>query len=308
MGQRISGGLMKYSYFSGIKAGKYFLRNAFLKNGKSTGLLLTGETPAYGVTFSSDWKWNWYWENDTTGALETHTYQDVAPKNNEEFIAHTGYHNEVWFPIATKGVNTIKRYLKDPDNGINASHLCPGNFSDCFDNMLEQDLLVNPMPLLGYLGLVGSNKINTKIEAREKNMLKTDFVDGMIEKLKTRKNIIPYKSDIRHLARQFFTGTGRIQFLQPEVLIGATEKEYVIHTEKKINSAREYPNKVAALLTELEIPYEMFDLDNGDYESVFGLSNVPYRRSMDAIFEDNPVAHNVAVSESWISEYVKDYP
>ena len=78
-------------------------------------------------------------------------------------------------------------------------------------------------------------------------------LDYSISMLKKRRNIIPYKSNKLH-ETYIFTKCN------PDPLVCSNRQR---HSVDLIDLTKE-------LLTEYDIPYEMFDLDNPDY-SIFGL-------------------------------------
>ena len=295
---------MKYSYFCAKKAGKYLLREIFLKNNRSSSLLVTGKPPAYATCITPDWKRDWYWENNN-GELVHHEYQDTPPDSNEQFDVHNGYHSETWFYIPTYDSYSIKKYLKDRPE-VKASDDCPGHFHKCYNHCLSMDLCVNPLPMLGYLGEIGTGKMADRLFARQPNMKNLSFVGRFVERLRARKNYIGYKEDIRHHAYNFFAGTGRPVYMNPDVLFTNTEEKYVAQITKRINNNRRFIVALQYILDYYDIPYEFFNLDNDSYSEKFGVTETFDRYASDLPFVDKPTYQDKI--EQWVDDYVKKYP
>ena len=288
---------MKYSYFCPGKAGKYFIREQFWYNNKTHCLMCCGQPPIYAVMSTPDGKFDWYWE-DNNGRLV-----EASHKVDDNILLNHDY-NETWFPAETNGQYCIKKLLKDSD--INASHTCPGMFSQCFPHAFEADILVNPLVMLGYGGVLGENKLGKLLRNRTPN-LENIPLDYVIDELRQRKNVITHKENMHELARNFFIGSGHLPYKNPYVLFTDTEEKYVHEVTKLINQNRQFEEDIASLLDYYDIPYEWFNLDTGDYCEAFGLEKA-FRKDEDPTLDYIKQIVDKETSDKWISEYVKNYP
>ena len=288
---------MKYSYFCPAKAGKYIIRDMFWHNNKTHCLMCCGEPPIYAVMSTPEGEFDWYWEHNNGNLVQ------MSYKVKDDILLDVHY-NEVWFPVETNGVYSIKKFLKDPEVG--ASRTCPNSFHECFEIAFEADLLVNPLVMLGYGGVLGSKKLGKQLQNRQPNMENIPL-QYVIDELRKRKNIITHKENIEELARNFFIGNGHLPYMDPNVLITDTEEKYVDVITKNLNANRQFEKDIADLLDYYNIPYEWFNLDNGNYNETFGLKKT-YDKSQDPHHKiyDNFV--DKETSDKWINEYVERYP
>ena len=280
---------MKYSYFCNRKSGKYTIRTIFLDNNKTHCLMCTGNPPAYAVMMTPDYKWDWYWEN-LDGELVHDSYQDVIPTEQQKWGTPHGYHNETWYYKETRGQYSIKKYLK-PDDFIAAKYPA-GDFQKCFNHAFEQDIIVNPLVMLGYHGVVGKGNLGKRLRERQPRcQVNTDFV---VAELCKRKNYITTKSDIKKLAYNMFAGTGRPPYFNTT--------EYVSKIRTAIDDNIQFEKDIAGLLDYYGIPYEWFDLDKDDY-SKFGVRYVPDDRYITTkIFENYPTSRSKV--DKWVQDYL----
>ena len=74
-----------------------------------------------------------------------------------------------------------------------------------------------------------------------------------------------------------------------------------------VSESAEIEKDIADLLDYYDIPYEWFNLDNGNYNETFGLKKT-YDKSQDPHHKiyDNFV--DKETSDKWINEYVERYP
>tara|TARA_Y100001973_G_scaffold68046_1_gene99331 strand:- start:2383 stop:3249 length:867 start_codon:yes stop_codon:yes gene_type:complete len=288
---------MKYSYFCPGKAGKYLIRDMFWHNNKTHCLMCCGEPPIYAVMSTPKGKFDWYWE-DSSGRLI-----QASHKVHDNILLNHNY-SETWFPVETKGKYCVKKLLKDSD--INASRTCPGLFHKCFEHAFQADLLVNPLVMLGYGGVLGTNKLGKLLRNRTPN-LENIPLDYVIDELKQRKNIITHKEDMEQLARNYFIGNGHLPYMNPDVLFTNTEEKYVHEVTKLINSNRQFEKDIADLLDYYNIPYEWFNLDTDNYSEVFELEKT-FHKDEDPHHKLYENFVDKETSDKWISEYVKNYP
>ena len=288
---------MKYSYFCPGKAGKYLIRDMFWHNNKTHCLMCCGEPPIYAVMSTPKGKFDWYWE-DSSGRLI-----QASHKVHDNILLNHNY-SETWFPVETKGKYCVKKLLKDSD--INASRTCPGLFHKCFEHAFQADLLVNPLVMLGYGGVLGTNKLGKLLRNRTPN-LENIPLDYVIDELKQRKNIITHKEDMEQLARNYFIGNGHLPYMNPDVLFTNTEEKYVHEVTKLINSNRQFEKDIADLLDYYNIPYEWFNLDTDNYNEVFKLEKT-FHKDEDPHHKLYENFVDKDTSDKWIGEYVKNYP
>ena len=272
---------MKYTYFSTLKAGKYLIRSQFWYNRRSCAFL-SQSSPLWCVlsrpidlveTDIPIDKLEWYWCDKETNELKTHHYYlDTRDKLS------SAHYDEMWYPIPDhRGHETIPRH----------NWRTHQNFYGCVDDILSRDLITNPFGLLGYTGLLGSEKQMRNMEQDRPNLNPPSHI---IEELRKRKNIVVYKEDIEHLAYNVFAGTGR--------------PESVEETTVLLNTIRKFQQFIPKVLSRYNIPYEMFSLDSGDYAKTFDLDKVLPRDSSDTLFTRNVWNQDV---NKQVDDYMRDY-
>ena len=257
-----------------------------MDNNKTHCLMCTGHPPAYAVMMTPDYKWDWYWEN-FDGELMHDSYQDIKHTDKQKWDKKDGYHDERWYYKETRGIYTIKEYLKTI-----AVKYPVGDFYKCFNHAFEQDIIVNPLVMLGYHGVLGTGKLGKRLRERQpKSQVDIDFV---VAELCKRKNYITTKSDIKGLAYNMFAGTGRPPYFNTT--------EYVSKITKAIDDNIQFEKDIAGLLDYYGIPYEWFDLDKDDY-SKFGVKYVPDDRYVTTkVFEDYPTSKRKV--DKWVEDYL----
>ena len=269
---------MKYTYFSSIKSGKYLIRSQFWYNRRSCATLSAGKPhwcvltkPMDSVTPTD--KLEWYWCDKKTHELKTHYhYLDTSDKLS------SFHYSEYWFPIPDhRGYETVHR-----DKWTTHQ-----NFYGCVDNILSRDIITNPFFLLGYTGLPGTEKQMRSMEQNKPNIIPPSHI---MEELKKRKSIVVYKENIEHLAYNVFAGWGRPESVEETTIL--------------INTIRKFQKYIPKLLSRLDIPYEMFSLDSGDYAKTFDLEKVLPRDSHDKLFTYNPWKQDVS---KLVDNYMRDY-
>ena len=165
-------------------------------------------------------------------------------------------------------------------------------------------MITNPLVMLGYGGVLGSKKLLQQIQARTPCL---SSGSNVVEELRKRKNIIAYKEDIRHMAHNFFVGSGRPLYKHPDVLVTQTDEGYIKECTKRINYNRAFPPAIADLLDYYKIPYEMFNLDTGNYAEAFDLEHV-FPRDIDPTPELDEYVTDKHIVEGWIDDYMRLYP
>ena len=289
---------MKYNYFCPGKAGKYLIRDMFWHNGKTHCLFCCGTPPIYAVMSTPLGNFDWYWEDDITGDI-VHT-SHTETKNiflNPNF-------DEVWYPVPTDGVYSIKKLLKN--TSIKASTTCKGDFYKCFNHAFQSDIIVNPLVMLGYGGVLGTGKLGKLLRAAKPNLMNIP-IDYVVDELCKRKSIVTYKEDIKELARNFFIGNGHIPYKNPNVLYINTTEKYVYQVTKLINENRQFEKDIMTCLDHYNIPYEIFNLDKDDYGSCFNLDK-PLTKLDDTMPQRYDFIEPTDIIEGWVDNYVKENP
>ena len=289
---------MKYNYFCPGKAGKYLIRDMFWHNGKTHCLFCCGTPPIYAVMSTPHGNFDWYWEDDITGDI-VHT-SHTETKNiflNPNF-------DEVWYPVPTDGVYSIKKLLKN--TSIKASTTCKGDFYKCFNHAFQSDIIVNPLVMLGYGGVLGTGKLGKLLRAAKPNLMNIP-IDYVVDELCKRKSIVTYKEDIKELARNFFIGNGHIPYKNPNVLYTNTTEKYVYQVTKLINENRQFERDIMTCLDHYNIPYEIFNLDKDDYGSCFNLDK-PLTKLDDTMPQRYDFIEPTDIIEGWVDNYVRENP
>ena len=294
---------MKYSYFCPGKAGKYLIRDMFWYNNKTHSLMCCGHPPIYAVVSTPAGNFDWYWEDDNTGNLVQTSYH----VDGNIILDHT--YNETWYPVCTNGRYSIKELLKVRNQeltGIKASSRCTGDFYKCFKHAFETDIIVNPLVMLGYGGVLGTNKLGKLLRHHQPNLGNIP-IDYVVDELCKRKNIVTHKEDIRELARNLFIGNGHLPYKDSNVLITDTEEKYIQQVTKLINSYRQFEKDIISCLDYYNIPYDIFNLDRDDYAQRFNLDRV-FDRQLDPHHRLYDFIEPCDVIEGWIDNYMKENP
>ena len=289
---------MKYNYFCPGKAGKYLIRDMFWYNNRTHCLFCCGTPPIYAVMSTPAGKFDWYWEDDITGKITHKTHIE------SEDILLNPHFRETWYPVPTNGVYTIKKLLKDTD--IKASTTCAGEFHKCFKHAFETDIIVNPLVMLGYGGVLGTSKLGKLLRAVEPNLINIP-IDYVVDELRKRKSIVTHKEDIRELARNYFIGYGHIPYKNPNVLYTNTTEKYVQQVTKLINANRQFEKDIITCLDHYNIPYEIFNLDRDDYAQRFNLDRT-FTKQQDTMQKLHDFIEPCDVIEGWIDTYMKENP
>ena len=265
---------MKYTYFSSTKSGKYLLRSQFWYNRRSCAFLSQAK-PLWCVLSSPVGlvldKLKWYWTDKDSKELKSHEHILYT----KDKLADGGY-DEMWYP------------KPHPDTGhyhINGDIMSTHeNFYECVDDIMSRDIITNPFGLLGYTGLLGSEKMQVRMLDQRPNL---HVPPHIIKELRKRVSIVAYKENIEHLAYIFFTSRNRLPFDQQC---------------KWLNNTIKFQKLIPVILQQYNIPYEMFSLDTGDYAKTFGLDKILPRDSSDTLFSTpNPNA------EQEVKQYMDTY-
>ena len=297
---------MKYSYFCPSKAGKFLIEHMFRYNNKTHTLLCCGYPPIYAIMSSPADKsviFHWYWEDDNTGEL-VHTTHTV-----HKDIKLDPLYDSTWYPVCTNGRYSIKELLKVRNQeltGIKASCTCTGDFYKCFKHAFDTDIIINPLVMLGYGGVLGTNKLGKLLRHHQPN-LENIPIEYVVDELCKRKNIVTHKEDIRELARNLFIGNGHLPYKDPNVLITDTEEKYIQQVTKLINSNRQFEKDIISCLDYYNIPYEIFNLDRDDYAQRFNLDRT-FTKNQDTMPSRHDFIEPCDKIECWIDNYMKNNP
>ena len=238
---------MKYNYWSTEKAGKYHIRQLFILNQKSTATLSASSPIWTSMTEPIEdlkVKWSWYWmEGDKLKNLD----KDVDLNGKMS----SALYDELWFPEPP--YYRIKNFITAA--GV-TSH---PNFYECYSKILDKDIITNPIRMLGYVGPVAAPKKFRRFVDRNPKI--TDIpMDYVLDEFRKRKNIIVYKENIRSLAYNYFSGNGRPESIDDTITL--------------INNTIKWQEALPAFLDEINVSYEMFSLDSGDYGKMFDLNKL----------------------------------
>ena len=297
---------MKYSYFCPGKAGKHLLREMFRINNKTHCLFCCGSPPIYAVMSKKEndyVKFEWYWEDDDTGELVYTTHNEYTD------ILLDIHYIETWYPKSTNGRYSIKELLKVRNQeltGIKASSRCTGDFHKCFKHAFDMDIIVNPLVMLGYGGVIGTERLGELLRNHRPNLVNIP-IEYVVDELCKRKNIVTHKEDIRELARNLFIGDGHLPYKDPNVLFTNTTEKYVQQVTKLINQHRQFEKDIISCLDYYNIPYEIFNLDKDDYKQRFNLDQV-FTKLQDRHPQHYDFLEPCDIIEGWIDNYMKENP
>ena len=277
---------MKYSYFGGVKSGKFFIRSLFQYNQKSYSLLNTGYTPFTIITkpFGNGYHtYQWNWEDSRTHEIKywhevrhLESYDEVINQIQEQVCP---LNESVWRDM---------KYLD--------KH--PQNLYKIFPQIYESDLVLNPLFSMGYCSGIGGRDMNWDLRMRRPPM-NTDL-NYAIKELQNRVNIVVYKEDTYHWVSNFFLD-GNTYLLQSH-----GEDAYVEYVTNHINESRKFEKHLKKTLEYYKIPYETFSLDTGDYCKTFGLSKSIDRSSTDDHFCSLPHKYRSKV-KAWTENYLLNH-
>ena len=297
---------MKYSYFCPGKAGKFLIEHMFRYNNKTHTLFCCGHPPIYAIMSlpaENSNIFHWYWEDDITGELVHTTYTEYNDILLDPMCDST------WYPVSTNGRYSIKEYLKIKNQkitGVHASSICKGDFHKCFRHAFDTDIIINPLVMLGYGGVLGTGKLGKILRDHSPNLSNIPL-EYVIDNLRKRKNIVTHKENIRELARNLFIGNGHLPYKDPNVYVTNTEEKYIQQVTKLINDHRQFEKDIISCLDYYNISYEIFNLDKDDYGQRFNLDKT-FTRLQDTMPQRYDFIEPTDVIEGWIDNYIKENP
>ena len=271
---------MKYTYFGGVKSGKFFIRSLFQYNQKSYSLINAGHVPFSIITKpcgNGYHSYEWNWEEKYTHEIKS--WYEVRHLES--------YHEVIYQKPENSGMNFTNK---------NKFAQYPINLYKIFPRIYESDIVVNPLTSLGYCSGVGSREMNWDLRTKMPPM-NTDL-EYIIKELQRRKNIVAYKEDTYHWVSNFFLDGNKY------LLESQGEDAYVHHVTNHINGSRKFEKYLKNTLEYYKIPYELFSLDTGDYCKTFGLSKNINRSATDEHFCSLPHEFRSKV-KSWTENYLK---
>jgi len=268
---------MLLSYFSGLRSGKSHIRNLALYNKQTVSHTFQCHyrdgSPFTTVVFEPlKNTQTWYWDNKTK-TIECDYNIDYVKLMNDQKKRPRPTH---WLNV------NLGRYNAPFESGTT-----PPDFYKSFPKSFECDWILDPLPLLGYIG-----KHTMNDDLRKDNRLLTIDLDYSIEQFKKRRNIIPFKEDIRHMARQWFLGSARY------------DDDFIANVHDRLKKALKFAQDVKIMLNRFDIRYEDFSLDTGDYTDL-GFTKLLPRRSTDDIdtYIPDKYINNV---DTWVNEFLED--
>tara|TARA_B100000965_G_scaffold75673_1_gene59946 strand:+ start:3316 stop:4137 length:822 start_codon:yes stop_codon:yes gene_type:complete len=249
---------MKYTYFGGVKSGKFFIRSLFQYNQKSYSLLNAGYIPFTIITKpcgNGYHSYEWNWENKFSHELKS-WYEVRHLETIDEVLSQRSENSGMSFTDKSKFAQF------------------PINLYKMFPRIYESDIVVNPLTSLGYCSGVGSREMNWNMRMRQPPM--NVDLEYSLNELRNRCNILVYKENLYDWVHNFFLEGST------KVLEERGEDGYVEFITNNINESRRFEKYLKNLLEYYKIPYETFSLDTGDYCKTFGLS-----KSIDISLHDN---------------------
>mgnify|MGYP004163938211 FL=1 len=275
---------MKYGYYGGIKTGKFLMRSQFQYNKKTYTWLNTGYKCFAQITKPTvdDYhivKWLWYDKSN-----KYHEWYELRHlKTQEELLEQTMETHDY-------ASNNYFRHKTCAEN--------PSDFWKIFPEVLKTDLIVNPLVLLGYTGMIGSREMNWSLTTKNPDMMVPN-IDDIIKDLRQRHNVIPYKENMYEFVYRFFLGG------DPHMLENQGEEYFVREHTNRINRAIRFQKLLPKVLEWYRIPYEMFNLDRDDYCKTFGLDKVIDRTATDNHFINLSVPYRKKAKQ-WTEEFLKN--
>ena len=208
-------------------------------------------------------------------------FQIYRPKIIQIFYGDKG---EIKTKFMDAGVSGSKEQMRtqSKDGYEPWFDMYPPKLHTVFKHVFACDIILHPLPVLGYTGKVGSKEYNHRIKHRNPN-LKVDL-DYSISELQKRRNVIAHKPDEWGEAWIF-------QKTHPDPKV----------CFERLENSRKLRELTEDLLTEYNISYEYWDMDKADY-SVFGLEK-PLPKH---IIHQDQCTFNLAPNEV-INERIKNY-
>lgn len=276
---------MKYSYFAGVKGGKFFIRSLYQYNQKSFAFLSPGYTPFVLITKPVNDGYHthqWYWEDSRSHEIKN--WYEIRHLVSEDEVLYQK--PEQWSPL-------------EEDRWAHRKFLDhhPQNLYKILPQIYEVDMVMNPLLSLGYCSGVGGRDMNWDLRMKRPPM-NTDL-GYVINQLQTRRNIVAFKEDTYHWVSNFFMD-GNLDILNND-----GEDAYVDWVTKHINESKRFEKHLKNLLEYYKIEYEMFNLDRDDYCKVFGLSKNIDRSATNNHFCSLPLQFRSKV-KTWTENYLKN--
>ena len=288
---------MKYSYFSAERAGKVHFHLSALMNGGSVarpkencGISCMINTPKNNTI-------QWFWVDKDDNIRWLREYRDydnidwLGTINDMKLRVKDNMRSKHWL---------ARGYIHDYPQEIDDTCVWSSDkYHKIFPKFFECDYLLHPEMLLGFWGYTKADKegINLSECLRiDKRLMYVDL-DYSIDQMKKRKNIIVYKDNIKKLARSWFLGGGQ--------LIDISDESYYNNITLRINEARKIPRFMQVALDRFDIPYEVWSLDNGDFDIFDFKKNIPRYETENTTTTIKPRHHHKV--DGWIDRYVSEH-
>ena len=260
----------KYNYWHYCKTGSWELMCNFFYNKKSTAIQ-HHSTPIFTTLFKPVGEYyikQWYYQQDNK--LKTwYAIKDFSTYNKIIYDCFPPV-NHQWFyesPFKTSRGDYNMKFWGGRKNNKGDHNIddIPTVFYDCADAVLQQDLIHFPHVLLGYNGNIGiDDKINQDLETLTPSHTPHNF-DKILEQMKNRINIVPYKEDSESLVRNFLTGSlGDAQWAKGQ-------EYYVQECVRRLTNHKKTFHLLCRMLEYNGIPYKVFNLDRDTYKDYFNL-------------------------------------
>ena len=270
----------KLSYFCTQRSGASHIRNLAFINNKTCNDIHEFKTidtcPFASVVYNPPKQsLTWYWE-DKSKTIECDYNVDI-----EKIMSDSKIKPRPKTPF-------FLRMIDDEHHAPFTHATTTPTWHKSFDKAFECDLIIHPLPLLGF---ISKNTMNEDLRS-DRRLLNVD-IDYSVDQFRKRRNIIPYKEDIRHWVKQWFVGSA------------CYNDNYFESIRNRIKNAMNFARDVKIMLNRYDIRYEMFSLDTGDYKSL-GFNKLLSRRNTDYLDNMLPSKYMDKV-DSWVDEYMSEY-
>lgn len=290
--------MSKYNYWHYCKTGSWELMCNFFQNKKNTAIL-HHSTPLFSTSYNSvgeyyvkQWHYQqnnklktWYVIKDFSSYDKI--INDCFPSTADMDLPHQWYFESPF--MTSRGDYNMKFWGGRKNNkGDNKIDKNPTVFFDCAGDLMQQDLINYPHVLLGYDGNIGvDDKITQDLENQTPAHIPHNL-DEILEHMRKRINIIPYKENIESLVKNFLTGSlGDAQWMQGQ-------EYYVQECVKRLKNHKKTCHLICNVLDNYDIPYKIFNLDRDQYQDFFELEKwIP----INTLINDSDTYLNINMSQ-----------
>tara|TARA_B100001175_G_C19475118_1_gene623901 strand:- start:635 stop:1561 length:927 start_codon:yes stop_codon:yes gene_type:complete len=290
----------KYTYWNYGKTGSWEIMCNFFYNKKKT-VMFHAYHPVISTLYRPAGEYyikQWYYQQDNKlktwyAVKDFSTYDkiinDCFPMSADMDLPHQ------WFwesPFKTsRGDYNMKFWGGRRHNkGQNKIDEKLTSFYNCMDEVLDHDLINYPNVLLGYVGNIGvEDNILYDLENLSPSQ-PTQNIERILESLRSRVNIVPYKEDIESLVKKALIGfVGDAQWMKGKDF-------YIQECVRKLKIHKKTFPLLCRMLEYNRIPYKVFNLDRDNYADYFNLDRwLPIRGGL---AEDHDLhLHNTMTSK-----------